>query len=331
MSSACGYPLRLEPRFVERVWGSEDISFLYPSRPQQPRRVGEVWLTGSDNPIANGPWSGTSLEALARNCASSLLGQVPPHPSGQPVFPLLIKFLFTTDKLSVQVHPPDSRAAQEKSWGKSEMWHVLHAEPGARLAVGFRKNHSLLSQPGQLRSAVAGGAIEQELDWTSVKVGDTFFVPAGTVHAIGGGLVICEIQQNSDITYRLYDYNRPGADGRPRALHIEQALGVIQSHPNAGRTKPLPLAADEGSRLCLASSSYFITERWQFQKPFDHSAGARPEIWIALEGQAEFDAAGQRVRCAKGEVVILPADLLSVSIQPHSPCLFLRTYPPAAA
>jgi mannose-6-phosphate isomerase len=335
-----GYPFRLEPLFVERVWGappeSEALSSLYPARPPDPsapRPIGEVWLTGDDNRVASGPYAGKTLRDVARLCGPSLVGEtgIRPHPSGAAIFPLLVKFLFTTDKLSVQVHPPDSYGGiRGTSWGKTEMWHILRAAAGARLAVGFRPDAAkhLASHPQALREAIAGGAIEQMLDWVEPRAGDTFFVPAGTVHAIGPGLVLCEIQQNSDITYRLYDYNRPGTDGRPRPLHVEQALDVMQWQTDAGRTAPVELTTVEGTRRCLAACPYFATERWSLEKSDQFSTRGRVQIWIGLEGIAEFEAGGQRVACSKGEVVVIPADAGSFALRPQPPCVLLRTFPP---
>ena len=185
-------PLRLrslQPRFLEKIWGSEH---LHPWFPNTGVKIGEVWFEGPG-----------SLE-----------------------LPLLVKFLFTSGKLSVQVHPDDSYAGlHHASRGKTEMWHVLAAEPGACIAAGFREPVT----PERLRAAAQSGEIEELLAWHAAAPGDTFFIPAGTVHAIGGGLVLCEIQQRSDITYRLYDY------GRPRELHIEQSLAVARREPHSAR------------------------------------------------------------------------------------------------
>jgi mannose-6-phosphate isomerase len=344
----CGYPLRLEPQFVERVWGSEHIEHIYPSRPAAPARVGEVWLTGDTNRVANGVYRGKSLREMASLCGVSLLGAIPDgnHPSGQLVFPLLVKFLFTTEKLSVQVHPPDAHAAKQDSWGKTEMWHILNAAPGARLAVGFRGDlpRELFSQPERLREAAETGAMEQMLNWQEVRAGETYFVPAGTVHAIGAGITLCEIQQNSDITYRLHDYNRPGTDGRPRPLHVEQALEVIDSQSWGAKTAPVLLPSQAGHRRLLAACPYFATERWEFSGApelgapeldakvprftRDGSHAGQLEIWIAVEGTAEFDAGGERVTMRQGEVVIIPADAGSLCIIPSAPAVLLRTFPP---
>ena len=142
-NTSCGYPIKLSPIFQERVWGEEDLSFLYATRPAEPHRVGEVWLSGDENRIANGPWSGASLGEIASVCGPALVGAdvFRNRTVGSPAFPLLVKFLFTSDKLSVQVHPPDLYARQrEAGAGKTEMWHVLATKPGATLAIGFRED-----------------------------------------------------------------------------------------------------------------------------------------------------------------------------------------------
>ena len=335
--STCGYPLKLEPQFVERVWGAESLEPIYKAHPGAPQRIGEVWLTGDSNRIENGAHAGQTLQALTRSCGAALLGEATSvdHPSGVPVFPLLVKFLFTTDKLSVQVHPANSGAVKHNSWGKTEMWHILRAEPGARLAVGFRSDvpSELCSRAERLREAAETGAIEPMLDWQEVCAGETYFVPAGTVHAIGAGITLCEIQQNSDITYRLYDYNRPGTDGKPRTLHVEQALEVIGGEVRGGKTAPVSRPGGRASRYVIAACPYFVTERWAFrsgasEEPRLDYRGGRMEVWIALSGETEFEAGGESVTVRQGEVVILPADAPTYRIQPDTDAQLLRTYPP---
>lgn len=172
-----GKPRALAPEFHERVWG---VDRLQPWFPDPPRKTGEVWFRDADSSI-------------------------------------LIKFLFTTENLSVQVHPDDTRARESGHCrGKTEMWHVLHAEPGAQIALGFAGPVSA----DQVRRAAGDGSIMALLRWIPVTAGDSFFVPAGAVHALGAGLTICEVQQNSDVTYRLFDY------GRGRDLHLDQSLRV---------------------------------------------------------------------------------------------------------
>lgn len=194
---------RLKPRFVERIWGSKQLEPLFPNQSQE---IGEVWLEAN-------------------------------HP-----LPLLVKFIFTTGKLSVQVHPGDEYAAlHHNSPGKTEMWHVISAKPGAQVAAGFVKE----LPREELREAAVSGKVEQLLQWYDARQGDTFFLPAGTVHAIGAGLVMCEIQQQSDITYRLYDY------GRGRELHLDHALAVSHLEPFDPRAE-----ATEG---LLVACNHFTT------------------------------------------------------------------------
>src|SRR4051812_40753821 len=193
-------------------------------------------------PVEKSEWGSTKLEPWFPNSPVKI-GEV--WYEGPPESPLLIKFLFTTAALSVQVHPEDDYAAQHhQSRGKTEMWHILAAEPGARIAAGFRKPISV----EQMRAAAQSGEIEQLLMWHEAKRGDTFFIPAGTVHAIGGGLTLCEIQQKSDITYRLYDY------GRPRELHLDHGTQVSNLGPHQARQ-----SARDG---LLVECPYFTTEKY---------------------------------------------------------------------
>jgi mannose-6-phosphate isomerase len=242
----------------------------------------------------------------------------------------LVKFLFTTDKLSVQVHPPDRVARLKNSWGKTEMWHILAAGPESRLALGFRREvpKELLMDAPRLRASAASGEIEEMLDWQEVRAGETYFVPAGSVHAIGAGITLCEIQQNSDITYRLYDYNRPGTDGKPRALHIDPAVKVIDPRSDGGRTSPVAWAAKGGQPQLLAACPYFATERWELQGGEVCSTLNRMEIWITLQGTATFETAGASEMVSAGEVIVIPANAKSFIVRPRTKCAFLRTYPP---
>jgi mannose-6-phosphate isomerase len=236
---------RIEPSFREKIWGA---TRLEPWFPNSQSKIGEVWFEAPDLP--------------------------------------LVKFLFTTDKLSVQAHPDDDYARlHHGSSGKTEMWHILAAEPGAQIAAGFR--YALT--PEQARSAALSGDIEGLLQWFDARPGDTFFIPAGTVHAIGAGLALCEIQQNSDVTYRLYDY------GRPRELHLDQALAVSHLGPHAARQQPIENK--------LVSCKYFAAECLVVDRPIDFQPFAdRAQLLIAIEGQGEIE--GQPIHA--GEVFHVP-------------------------
>ena len=236
---------RLKPKFLEKVWGARNLMPLFAGKG---KRIGEVWLEG---------------------------------PAGEPL-PLLIKFLFTTDKLSVQVHPNDEYAAKHhQCLGKTEMWHVVAAAPGAKLAVGFREPISA----ERLRAAIsdpASNEVEMMLNWREAHAGDTFFIPAGTVHAIGAGLVLCEVQQQSDITYRLYDY------GRPRELHVEHGVAVSDCG-----TADAHIAEREG---VLIDGNYFKVSLLKARQ----SMNARAHYAMILRGRGMVN--GKRTRAGEGWV-----------------------------
>jgi mannose-6-phosphate isomerase len=224
-------PQRIEPEFKDKVWGSPRIEPWFESRGD--RLTGEVWF-----------------------------------PAGE----LLIKFLFTSQHLSVQVHPDDEYArVHENARGKTEMWHILRADPGARIALGFQ-------QPISVQEMIAGarsGEIMELLNWVEVHAGDTYFVPAHSVHAIGAGIALCEIQQNSDITYRLYDY------GRDRPLHLRQAEDVADPGQHPGASIPGDLG--DGVQL-LAECPYFRTYRARVERARKFDAAVFGEFLIVLEG-----------------------------------------------
>ena len=257
---------RIEPRFVERVWGS---LHLEPWFPNPAKKTGEVWFDAGR---------------------------------------LLIKFLFTTEALSVQVHPDDRYARlhhDDGAAGKTEMWHILSATPGARIAAGFAKP----VQREQVRTAALDGSIEQLLGWHEAHAGDSFFTPAGVVHALGAGLVVCEIQQTSDITYRLFDY------GRGRELHLDHGMAVAHLEPHPGRERAETLGSG-GERL--AACEYFVTERWTLGEPRRWERGA---VVIVLDGAGQID----NRPFTRGEVWRVPA---GVSVEPRGPTVLLRTYEP---
>ena len=235
-------PFELQPLFRERVWGRTSLEPYFAQTPGN-ERIGEVWFTSSENRTASGQSLGELLTAHPEILGSAAL---PHHPG---LCPLLVKLLFTSDRLSVQVHPDDRYAQQHHgSLGKTEAWYVLGVEPPSEIAVGFRQSLT----PERFAASIPTGEIEQLLAWRSVESGDTIFVPAGTVHAIGAGCVICEIQENSDITYRLYDY------GRPRELHLEHGIKVSRLTPHPNGPPPVPLSS---IRDTLLQSEYFQLER----------------------------------------------------------------------
>jgi mannose-6-phosphate isomerase len=261
---AASAPSRLPTRFLEKTWGTDDLAPWYLG---QGNKIGEVWFEAD--------------------------------------LPLLVKFVFTGERLSVQVHPDDAfAAAHENSSGKTEMWYILRAEPGAQLAIGFREAIS----PERLRESALSGAIEGLLKWVNVEAGDAFLIPAGTVHAVGAGLAICEIQQHSDITYRLFDY------GRPRELHLDKALQVASTEASRIRSVPLPI-----------DCRYFHTELARIASPIHYvPAPDRFHILVFVAGRGTI--ANQPFQ--EGEAWLIPAGAEKFEIQPTDPVKFLRTWVP---
>lgn len=235
--------------------------------------------------------------------------------TAEPELTLLPKLLFTEERLSVQVHPDDRQArARGLMNGKTEMWHVLRADPGAVIGLGFKRALT----KDEARAAALSGAIEELMEWIPVEAGDTVLTPAGTVHALGAGLVICEIQQTSDTTYRLYDY------GRGRELHMEEALSVADLGPAQYRPEPAGVVRD-GEMKKLVSCRYFVTELLVASREVLLAGPRNPyRLLVVLEGAGVM--AGQPYRA--GECWYLPAEAGEVRIEPLSRSRFLRTGPP---
>jgi mannose-6-phosphate isomerase len=244
-------PFRIEPRFVERVWGYHD---LYPwynrvapednANGSKTDPIGEVWLTGDECLVATGPQAGATLGGLFAGNSRAMLGDSAPDASS----PLLVKVIFAREKLSVQVHPDDKLAQKYGQLrGKTECWYALAAEPGAQVAAGLKPGVTM----EQVRAGINDGTLEQCLNVLAIAPGDMVFVDAGTVHAIWPGSILLETQQNSDLTYRMYDY------GRPRELHIEKSLEAARLVTRAGKVPPRTLS----DRTILLDVEYFCVER----------------------------------------------------------------------
>jgi mannose-6-phosphate isomerase len=319
-------PSRLAPIFVPRIWGARKLEPLFEA-PTGPEPIGEVWLTGEKCAFASGPLAGR------------LLGEVwpslPPEWTGTslrnvPRVPLLVKFLFPEDKLSVQVHPNDDYARVRESKaggvGKTEMWYVIAAREGAEIGLGF--------QTGVTREnferAVADGNVEGTLRHLQVHPSECFFVPAGTPHMIGPGMVLCEIQQHSDITYRVFDFNRLQADGTCRPLHILQAMEVLDfGPPRGGQTAPVRVESAPLAKTYLVGCPYFATEKWDFSAPVSAATSVeRFEILIVLSGRGAIESGATREPYGPAEVWLLPAALGPYRLNPESPTTLLRTYVP---
>ncbi len=291
MSISPKRPFQLLPLFRERVWGRESLAPYFPEV-ECAKPIGEAWFTFEENPTSLG---GTLSELIAAH--PEILGTAADraHPN---ICPLLVKLLFTTERLSVQVHPDDEYARNHHGClGKTEAWYVMDAEPGAEVAVGFRK--ALTSE--QLKTSALSGEIENLLDWRKVRAGDVVFVPAGTVHAIGAGVTICEIQENSDITYRLYDY------GRPRELHLDHGVAVSDLEPYRYAQEPVALA---DWRDQLAACRYFRIER--LRPRGIATMGGAPYYLLLVCTKGSGTIAGDPY--AAGQTWMVPAHLVEFAI-----------------
>ncbi len=318
---------KLEPIYVPRIWGTRRLSPLFPDPPGAGEPIGEVWLTGEACRFATGPFAGRTLGEAWRDLPVAWTGT---QMRGRPRIPLLVKFIFSEDYLSVQVHPDDTYAARYEraagGAGKTEMWYVVAARGGAEVRVGLRPEVTRDS----LERAIRDGAADQTLVPLPLHEGDAVFVPAGTAHTIGPGLVLCEIQEHSDLTYRVYDYNRLGPDGKPRTLHIEKALEVMRFGSQiGGRLTPLPLAAGAGERSLLVACPHFAVERWTSSSRCSaQTSRERFELLIVIEGKGKLGAHGAPVDYASGHAWFLPAALGEYEITPSASTTILRAYAP---
>jgi mannose-6-phosphate isomerase len=320
-------PARLEPVFSPRPWGSFSLAPFFPQKSKLIDPIGEAWMSGNECRFAGGPFEGLLLrEAWPK---------MPPEWAGTRTdrstpFPILVKFIFTEQKLSVQVHPGDDYAAQHEKnsggRGKTEMWYALRAQPGAEVLVGLRPG----ATKDNFRRSIAEGTAEDWLERVPLLPGEAIFVPAGTVHTIGPGLVLCEIQEQSDITYRVYDYNRRDAHGNSRELHIEKALDVIQfGEQTGGKIDPLRIDRDGLVESYFAACPYFATLKWEFSSRITSATSPDHfDLLIFLDGGGCIRCGNERLDYAPAQVWMLPAALGGYELLPASRTTLLRAYVP---
>ena len=294
-------PFRLKPWFSERVWGKKDLSPWY-SDTGTTELVGEAWLTGPQCVVETGVFAGRTLAEVATEVGGE--------------FPLLVKLLFPNEKLSVQVHPDDAQAqAAGEARGKTECWFVLEAEPGATVSLGLKDGVSVID----VERSVADGTMESLIRQVPVSVGDMLFVDAGTVHAIGPGVVLLETQQTSDVTYRLYDY------GRPRELHLEKGLQVIKPKTAAGKVPPRVI--DGFTRLI--EQKYFVVDRFDFGEVTEASVSFDgPGCLVGLAGRTVVSTSENEVVLYPGQAVVVPQGAGGVIVDTDTGVSFLRCVAP---
>jgi mannose-6-phosphate isomerase len=309
-------PFRLEPYFRTRIWGFNDLSPWYDFRTDG-EPIGEVWLTGEMCAAATGPLTGQSLAEITKKLGRGLLGSSY-GTTGE--FPLLIKLLFPKEKLSVQVHPDDAMAQKYgEPRGKTECWYALDAKPGAQVALGIHPGVT----PDQIRHAIEDATLENLLEMVPVNTGDMLFVDAGTVHAMGPGVVILETQQTSDRTYRLYDY------GRPRELHIDKSIEAMRMKTNAGKVPP----HSENGHSVLIDEKYFKIERWEVAAGDAGKLGTPTgsvQMLFVIDGTLSISASDATPftveRC---QLAVLPAEVSELKITAENPATVVRIFPNA--
>lgn len=318
--------MKFSPIPKETIWGGNKLKTILSKDFPSNKKIGESWeISGVKNDISivsNGHLKGESLNNLILNLGPRLLGEKVYQNFGQE-FPLLIKFIDANDALSIQVHPDDTLAKKRhNSLGKTEMWYILDAEEDASLIVGFNQKVDQKLYQQKLKE----GNLEEILNSEKVENGSCYFIPAGRVHAIGKGILLAEIQQTSDITYRMYDWNRVDKLGQSRELHTDLALDAIDyTHENQYATE---YTSDINEPTNLATSNYFTTNRLIFDKEIkrDYTHLNSFVIYICLEGEFDIFYNDERTQVTKGESILIPSELKDLDLIPKAKADCLEVY-----
>ena len=320
------YPLKFQPILKTIIWGGDEIS-KFKNLDKETAGLGESWEISAveDNVsvVENGDLSGTSLDVLINKAKNKLVGKKVFEKFGDK-FPLLIKFIDAHDDLSIQVHPNDILAKRRhNSFGKTEMWYVVKASPGAFVYSGFKEKIT----PKQYAEKVANNTFTDSLAKQFVEEGDVYFIPAGRVHAIGSGCFVAEIQQTSNITYRIYDYNRKDVNGNTRELHTELAKDAIDYTVYDSYKTDYKSTLNETNEL--VSCEYFTTNLLKLDKAFQKDISNIDSfiIYMCLEGACELEDNKQnKITLSKGETILIPADTQQIVITPSSKTKLLETF-----
>jgi len=333
MSSEELYPLKFQEIFKPKIWGGQNLKRILGKRLPQDAAIGESWEVsdreGDVSVIANGALEGKSLREVLQSRKEEILGRKDFPQWSLERFPLLIKFIDAQDDLSVQVHPSDeaARRFKESDPGKTEAWVIIDALPGARLIRGLKEGTS----HDDFQILLAENRIEECLNWVEVAPGDCVFLPPGTVHALGRGLVLAEIQQNSDLTYRIWDWGRVGFDGKPRPLHIDKALEVIDfSLVGPHKTSEEPIEEGPGKRKRLVKCDKFMLERWELEP--GEGLYSMPESFLALmairgNGKIIYGK-DEAERMDPGQTVLIPASIKNFILRCEQPLDLIVSYLP---
>jgi mannose-6-phosphate isomerase len=305
------YPLQFEPILKERIWGGEKLKTVL-NKPITSKITGESWelstVEGDVSVVSNGEWKGKSLTTLINECPNEILGTAVYARFGKQ-FPLLFKYLDAREDLSIQVHPNDELAKKRhNSFGKTEMWYIMQADDDARIIVGFKEK----SNANEYLENLKNKTLLSILDDVKVKSGDVFFLETGTVHAIGAGLVVAEIQQTSDITYRIYDFDRVDASGNTRELHIDLALEAI-NYNTVETKKEYTKNVNESNEV--VDCPYFTTNFVPLDGEIIVSkSGETFTVYMCVEGTFEIDFNNTKLQYKKGDTVLIPAAMNAFSL-----------------
>ena len=320
------YPLRMLPAFDPRPWGTTDLSPIYPDQ-QFDEKIGEAWLTGDHCKVTNGPLQGRSLAELSATFGRKLVGVAAREAHR---FPLLLKFLFPHEKLSVQVHPDDAAAQRTgQPWGKTECWYVATAKPGSQVALGLKNGIG----SAELKRAIEENRAEELLHWINIYPGEMIYVAGGTVHTLGPGSILVETQQQSDCTYRLYDY------GRPRELHLKEGLAAVKEKVASGkvvRPGPSPIGQTKNNLAPMIRAPYFVVDHYELKerqafRTRDEAGKDSVQIVVAVEGCGIIESSeAEPVTFAKGDAAVIPASVPSFAIRPQWGLSFLKAYVPSS-
>ncbi len=322
------YPLKFEPQLKYRVWGGEKLNSYLKKDTKGETKIGESWeisdVEDSISVVSNGFLKDNSLDELIEIYMGDLVGEKVFEKFGHS-FPLLIKFIDAKEALSIQVHPDDKLAKERhNSFGKTEMWYVVDAEPNAYLINGFSQQIN----PAQYVEHIKNNTIESVLKNHNVKEGDVFFIPAGRVHAIGAGILIAEIQQTSDVTYRIYDFNRIDKDGAPRQLHTEESVDSIDY--KMYENFKTEYKTEEDKPVEIVNCQYFTTSVIDVKNKVirDYYALDSFVILISVKGNAKIKYDGGEETIKMGETVLIPADLRQIEILASEESKILEVYVP---
>ena len=322
------YPLKFRTIFKYKIWGGEKIKTVLGKDFAPLPNCGETWeisgVTGNVSEVAEGALAGKNLQELLATYQGKLVGERVYQKYGNE-FPLLIKFIDANDDLSIQVHPDDELAQQRhNSFGKTEMWYIMQADDEAQLTVGFNQP---MSREKYL-DAFEDGKLMSILNEEDVQAGDVYFLPAGRVHSIGKGILLAEIQQTSDVTYRIYDFDRKDDQGKTRELHVEQALDAID-YQEYDEYKTL-YEAKEDEVVDIVKAPYFVTSRLQFTKNTSRDYSDRDSftIYVCVDGEADIYNDGKSYSIKKGEACLLPASIKHVELVTSGGFTLLESYVP---